>query len=95
MQNNGIISFHMVKLLDFKASWCAPCRIMAPAVEELKKELKGKVEVVEIDVDEKPDEAAKYGVMSIPTFVVIKDGQEAGRKIGMISKEDLLKLLQV
>lgn len=95
MQNNGIISFHMVKLLDFKASWCAPCRIMAPAIAELKKELEGKVEVVEIDVDEKANEAAEYGVMSIPTFVVIKNGKEAGRKIGMTSKEDLRKLLQV
>ncbi len=83
----------MVKLLDFKAVWCQPCRIMEPIIEELKKELGDKVEVVEIDVDAKPDEASKYGVMSIPTFIVLKDEKEVGRKIGVTSKEDLLKLI--
>lgn len=84
----------MVKLLDFKAIWCGPCRMMEPVIEELKKELDGKVEVVVIDVDENQTEAGKYGVMSIPTFIVLKDGKEVGRKIGVTSKEDLLKLLQ-
>lgn len=83
----------MVKLLDYKANWCGPCRIMEPIIEELKKELGGKVEVVEIDVDEKPEEASKYGVMSIPTYIVLKDEKEVGRKIGVTSKEDLLKLV--
>lgn len=84
----------MVKLLDYKANWCGPCRVMEPVIEELKKELNGKVEVVEIDVDEKPEEVAKYGVMSIPTYIVLKDEKEIGRKIGVTSKADLLKLLQ-
>lgn len=84
----------MIKLLDYKAVWCGPCRVMEPVIEELKKELDGKVEVVEIDVDEKPEEASKYGVMSIPTYIVLKDGKEVGRRIGVTSKEDLLKLLQ-
>lgn len=84
----------MVKLLDFWAPWCGPCRIMNPIIEELEKELKGKVEVVKINVDEKPDEASKYGVMSIPTYILLKDEKEVGRKIGMTSKSDLLKLLQ-
>lgn len=83
----------MVKLLDYKANWCGPCRVMEPVIEELKKELNGKVEVVEIDVDEKPEDAAKYGVMSIPTYIVLKDEKEVGRKIGVTSKADLLKLL--
>lgn len=83
----------MVKLLDYKANWCGPCRMMEPVIEELKKELNGKVEVVEIDVDEKPEDAAKYGVMSIPTYIVLKDEKEVGRKIGVTSKADLLKLL--
>lgn len=83
----------MIKLLDFKAVWCGPCRVMEPIIEELKKELDGKVEVVVIDVDEKPEEASKYGVMSIPTYIVLKDEKEVGRKIGVTSKEDLLKLV--
>lgn len=82
-----------VKLLDFWAPWCGPCKVMAPVLEELKKELGGKVEIVKINVDEKAEEASKYGVMSIPTYIVLKDGKEVGRKIGVTSKSDLLKLI--
>lgn len=84
----------MVKLLDFWAIWCAPCRIMNPIIEEIEKELVGKIEVEKINVDENQEKASKYGVMSIPTYVIEKDGKEIGRKIGVTSKQDLLKLLQ-
>lgn len=67
--------------------------MMEPVIEQLKEELKGKVEVVEIDVDEKPNEAARHGVMSIPTFIVLKDDKEVGRRVGVTSKADLLKLV--
>lgn len=83
-----------VKLLDFWAEWCGPCRIMNPILEELEKELKGKIEVEKINVDEKPEVSEKYGVMSIPTYIIEKDGQEVGRKIGVTAKQELLKLLQ-
>lgn len=90
-----ILSFIcMIKLLDFWAIWCQPCRIMNPIIEELEKELSGKIEVEKINVDEKSEEASKYGVMSIPTFIILKDDKEVGRKIGVTSKADLLKLLQ-
>lgn len=83
-----------VKLLDYWASWCQPCHIMEPVIEELEKELAGKVEIIKINVDDKPDEAQKYGVMSIPTYIVLKEGKEIGRKIGVTAKDELLKLLQ-
>lgn len=83
-----------LKLLDFWAPWCSPCRMMEPIFEELKKGYDGKVEFVEINVDEKPEEASKYGVMSIPTYVVEKDGKEVGRKIGFTPKAEMVKLLQ-
>lgn len=82
-----------IQLLDHWASWCGPCKIMEPVIKGIEKELDGKIEVVKINVDEKPEEASKYGVMSIPTFIVLKDGKEVGRKIGVTSKSDLLALI--
>lgn len=82
-----------VKLLDFWASWCGPCQMMKPVMEELHKELDGKVEIEEIDVDKDQEKASKYGVMSIPTYIVLKDDKEVGRKIGYTPKVDLLKLI--
>ena len=84
----------MVKLLDFWASWCGPCQTMAPVIEELEAELKGKIETEKINVDENQAKASEYGVMSIPTYIILKDGKEVDRKIGVTSKTDLLKLLQ-
>ncbi|KKR80847.1 MAG: Thioredoxin [Candidatus Daviesbacteria bacterium GW2011_GWA1_41_61] len=82
-----------IKLIDFWAPWCSPCQAMKPVIEELHKELDGKVEIVEVNVDENPTDATKYGVMSIPTYIILKDDKEVGRKIGYTSKADLLKLI--
>ncbi len=82
-----------VKLLDFWAPWCGPCKIMNPILDELEKELGDKVTIDKINVDEKPDEASKFGVMSIPTYIVLKDNKEVGRKIGVTGKVDLVKLI--
>ncbi|MCL4366912.1 thioredoxin [Patescibacteria group bacterium] len=82
----------MTKFIDFWAEWCGPCQMMKPTIEELEKELKN-VEFVKINVDEDQTTAQKYNVMSIPTYVVEKDGKEIGRKIGYSSKADLLNLI--
>jgi thioredoxin 1 len=83
----------MVKLLDFWATWCGPCKFMEPIIEDLEKELAGKVEIEKIDVDKNQEMASKYGVMSIPTYVVIKDDKEVERIIGATSKDNLKKAL--
>lgn len=84
-----------VVFYDFWASWCGPCKIMTPIVKEIEEELKDQdVEFKEVNVDEDSATAAKYGVMSIPTFVVEKDGKEVGRKIGVTSKQELLNLIK-
>lgn len=85
----------MIKLLDFWATWCGPCKFMAPIIEELEQELAGKVEIEKINVDQKQEFTQKNGVMSIPTYIVLKDGKEVSRIIGATSKENLKKALEV
>lgn len=83
----------MVELLDFYADWCGPCVAMKPVIEELEKEMADTVKITKIDVDQKQEEASKYGVMSIPTYVILKDGKEVDRFIGANSKEDVVSKL--
>lgn len=77
-----------VKVLDFWAEWCPPCKAMNPIVEELEKEFAGRVEFVKINVDERGEDAQKYGIMSIPTYVIEKDGKEVARTTGARPKEE-------
>ena len=90
---NEVINSELPVLVDFFATWCGPCKMMSPIVEELEEELKGKVKVFKVDVDEERDLAEKYNVMSIPTFIVFKNGQAVGTALGMQDKEELLNLL--
>ena len=83
----------MVKLIDFWAEWCGPCKIMNPIIEELEKELEGQAKFEKVNVDENQALAQKYGVMSIPTYVIEKEGKEVGRKIGVTAKADLIQLI--
>lgn len=82
-----------VTLIDFWAPWCGPCKIMDPIIDELEKELGDKLEVQRINVDEEPAKSSQFGVMSIPTYVIMKDGKEVTRKIGVTPKAELAKLL--
>ncbi|MBR4193673.1 MAG: thioredoxin [Oscillospiraceae bacterium] len=79
-------------LVDFNATWCGPCRMLKPVLEELSAE-RPDVSVVGIDVDENMDLAEEYGVFSIPCVVLIKDGVEADRSVGLVPKESLVKML--
>ena len=76
-----------VMLVDFWATWCGPCRMIAPAIEQLAKEYDGKVLVGKVDVDQEPGLAAEYGVMSIPNVVIFKDGDQVDRKVGAMPKD--------
>ncbi|MCI1210053.1 MAG: thioredoxin [Treponema sp.] len=80
-------------LIDFWAGWCGPCMMMGPVVAETAKELEGKVKVGKVNVDEQPELAQKYGIMSIPTFMVFRDGEIAAQDVGGRSKEALKKLI--
>lgn len=76
-------------VVDFWAEWCGPCRMISPMLEEISKSLDGKVKIVKLNVDENPSVAAKYGIMSIPTLMLFKDGQLASRQIGAAPKQKL------
>ena len=78
-------------LVDFWAEWCGPCKMVAPILEEIATEQAGKVRVAKVNVDENPGLATKFNVMSIPTMIVFKDGQEAQRPIGARGKPQLLE----
>ena len=83
-----------VAMVDFWAAWCGPCRMAAPVIEELSEEYKDKVVVGKLDVDAEPEIAGKYGVMSIPTVILFRDGQEVGRQVGFSGKSGYMQLLQ-
>ena len=80
-------------LIDFYADWCGPCKMISPVVEAVAKENED-IKVVKVNVDDAQDLAIKYEVMSIPTLVVIKDGEEANRTIGLIDKNQILNMIK-
>lgn len=77
-------------LVDFYADWCGPCKMMAPVVETLAKELQGNAKVAKINVDENQDLAMEYSVMSIPTLIIFKGGKETKRFVGVRDKNEIL-----
>lgn len=77
----------MIKLIDFYADWCGPCKVMGPIFEELEKEYEEKITFEKVDVEAEQDTASKFGIMSIPTFVILKDEKEIDRKTGAMPKE--------
>jgi thioredoxin 1 len=81
-------------LVDFWATWCGPCLRVAPIVEELAQVYAGRVKVGKVDVDENGETAGSYGVMSIPTIILFKNGQEAERVVGAVPRSELEKLIQ-
>ena len=78
-------------LVDFWAEWCGPCRAVAPVLEEVAGELKGKLKIVKLNVDENPETAAKYGIQSIPTLMIFKNGEMASRQIGAAPKAKIVQ----
>ena len=76
-------------VVDFWAEWCGPCRMIAPALEEIAGSLNGKVKIVKLNVDESPATAQKYGIMSIPTLMLFKNGEMASRQVGAAPKQKL------
>ena len=88
-----IVQAKGVALVDFWASWCMPCKMIAPSVEAIAKDYAGKVKVGKVEVDEAGETASRFNVMNIPTLIIFKDGKEAGRIVGVAPKEEIARKL--
>ena len=89
---DSLVSGEGVALVDFFATWCGPCKAMHPVLEEL--DLEEDFKVGQVDIDEYPELVSKYRIMSVPFFIVFKNGEVAGKTIGVQSKEELLALIR-
>ena len=83
-----------VVLVDFFATWCGPCRMMAPVLDSVKKELGDAIEIYKVDVDESENLARQYGIMSIPTLFVFVNGEEKEHSVGLLDKNRVVNLLK-
>tara|TARA_B100001559_G_scaffold294447_1_gene276167 strand:- start:1396 stop:1719 length:324 start_codon:yes stop_codon:yes gene_type:complete len=91
--DNEISSSNIPVLVDFWAEWCGPCKMLGPILEEISKDLKDKIQVVKVNLDENQDLAMKYSIRSIPTLLLFKKGELIDTKVGLLPKSDLVEWL--
>ena len=90
-----VLGSNVPVLVDFTATWCGPCRALAPIVEKIADDFQGKVKVGKLDIDGSPNLARKYGVRSVPTCIAFEGGAKKGQHVGLTSRETLIQLLGV
>ena len=91
---NVVLDSDKVVLVDFWASWCGPCRMIAPIVDELHEELEGKAVIGKVNVDDNSESSANYGVRNIPTLLVFKNGEVVDKLVGAVPKSQILEKLE-
>lgn len=88
-----LMASNQTVLVDFWATWCGPCKMLAPVIEDLAARYDGKITVAKVDVDAESDLAMRFGIMSIPTVILFQNGEEVERKVGLLPKESYVELM--
>ena len=94
MTFNEVIKSNKPVLVDFSAEWCGPCKMMAPILKELKKDIGDTATIIKVDVDKNPQAASAYQVQSVPTLILFKNGQPIWRQSGVVQKSGLLDVIK-
>ena len=90
---NKVLNAEGKVLIDFFATWCGPCRMIAPAIEEIAEEKAGELTVYKVDIDQSPDLASRYGIRGVPTLMVFEGGKPAGQMVGAQPKASILRMI--
>jgi thioredoxin 1 len=89
-----VINASVPTLVDFWAPWCGPCKMLGPIIDELSKEMEGKVNIFKMNIDENPNTPSTYGIRSIPTMMLFKDGKSIGTKVGVLQKSSIKEWIE-
>lgn len=91
---NNIINSKTPVLVDFYADWCAPCKMVAPILEQVATNMKGKVRIIKVNVDKNQDAAAKYGIRSIPTLILFQNGEIKWQGLGVMQADQIMQIVE-